>query len=82
MSSTDNGGTCTTSKRDAPSRNRPQRARGVAAGQDDAIAAGGDRVDEIVEHPPQAREALEGAQFEKLIEQERRRLSAAGAGAG
>ena len=39
----------------------------------------GEAVDELVQHAAQAREALERAQLEELVEQERRRLAAAGA---
>ncbi len=58
---------------------QPQRARRVAAGQDEPVAAGRQAVDEVVQHPAQARKAFEGAELEELVEQERRRLAAAGA---
>ena len=56
---------------------QPQRARRVAARQHEAVAAGAEAVDEVVQHAAQAREALEGAQLQELVEQERRRLAAA-----
>ena len=56
---------------------QPKRARRVAAGQDETVAAGAEAVHEVVEHPPQAREALEGPQLQELVEQERRVIAAA-----
>ena len=61
---------------------QPQRARDVAAGQDEAVAARRQAVDEVVQHAAQAGKAFERAQLEELVEQERRRLAAAGARRG
>ena len=50
-----------------------QRARRVARCQHEPVAARGERADEIAQHGAQAGEALERAQLEELVEQERRR---------
>src|SRR5262249_29495695 len=64
-----------------PRRAVAQQARGardVAAGQHEPGPAGGQAVDQIVEHAAQAGEALERPQLEELVEQERRRLVGGG----
>ena len=81
VSSIDSGGMWMTSNRPRRSRSRRSVARDVAAGQDEAVAAGGKSVEEIVEHAAQAGEALERAQLEELVEQERRRFAVRRAGA-
>src|SRR5207247_6736515 len=52
--------------------------RDVSAGEDEAVGARREAVDEIVEHAAEPGEALERAQLEELVEQERRHLAAAG----
>ena len=60
---------------------QPQRPRYVTAGQHEAVAADGEAVGEIVDDTPQAGKALERAQFEKFVEQERGRPAAGRPGA-
>src|SRR5690606_793557 len=59
-----------------------QRTRGEAAGQDEAVAALADLRQEVADDVPQAREVLERAELEKLVEQKRRRLVSRRARAG
>ncbi len=47
------------------------RPRRVAAREDEAVAARRQRLDQVVQHGAQTGEALEGPQFEELVEQER-----------
>ena len=60
---------------------QPKRAGHVAAGQHEAVAAGRQAVDEVVQDAAKPREALERAHLEEFVEQHRDRLAAAGAGA-
>ena len=60
---------------------QPERTRGVPAGEDETILAGREAIHEIVQDGPEPREALECAQLEELVEEERRRLAAGGPGA-
>ena len=55
---------------------QPVRARGVSAGQHEPVAARRERADQIAQHGAQPGEALERAQLEELVEQERRRRRA------
>ena len=54
---------------------QPQRARDVAAREHEPVAARGQAVDAVVEHAPQPGKALERAQLEELVEEERGRLA-------
>ena len=56
---------------------QPMRARDVARGQHEAIAALLQRLQQLALHVAQAREALERPQLEHFVEQERRRPIAA-----
>ena len=64
-----------------PSRSSLCARRGVPRRQHEAVAARGERADRVAEDRAQAREALEGAQLEELVEQEGRR-SVAGRACG
>ena len=55
---------------------------GEARGQHEAVAAALQRFDELDHHVAQARETLEGPQFQHLVQQERGGLAVARAGAG
>jgi hypothetical protein len=55
---------------------QPVRARHVPAGEDEAIPARRQRADQVAQHRAQAGEALERAQLEELVEQERGRRRA------
>ena len=55
---------------------QPVRARDIARRQHEAVRAGRERLEQIAEHVAQAREALERAQLEHFVEQERARLAA------
>ena len=59
---------------------QPVRARGVAGGEHEPVAAAGQRVEQVAQHVPQAGKALEGAELEELVEQERGRRAAGRAG--
>ena len=48
-----------------------ERARGVTGRQDEPVAVGGERRDEVAQHRPQAGKALEGPQFQELVEEKR-----------
>ena len=52
---------------------QPVRPRHVARGQDEPVAARCEHVDQVAQDRAQAGEALERAQLEELVEQERRR---------
>ena len=63
-----------------PIAQQPQRARRVAAGQDETVAARAQPVDQVVQHAAETGKAFEGAQLEELVEQEGGVVGAAGAG--
>src|SRR5205085_10903419 len=59
-----------------PIAQQPNRSRRVTAREDEPVPAGGQSLDELVQNAAQAWEALERAQLEEFIEQERRGIAA------
>src|SRR5439155_7166751 len=57
---------------------QPYRPRRVPARENDAVAARGEAIDQIVEHAAQAGKALERPQLEEFVEDERRRFAGPG----
>ena len=51
---------------------QPVRAGDVSRGEDEAVRARGERGDEVAQDAAKAREALERAELEDLVQQERR----------